>query len=98
MKKTSKKHLGSDFKGFLDEKLKDASFKREYEKTRLNLSLSVMVRRIMKHKKLSIRTLAKRMKSSVSQVQRLLSDENINLDTLAKFAAVTGKKLSINLK
>lgn len=98
MKKTSHKHAGSDFKDFLNDKRGDPSFNREFVKARLNLSLGAMIRRIMKHKKLSIRALAKKMKSSVSQVQRLLNDENVNIETLTKFAAATGKKLSIDLK
>lgn len=98
MKKKSNPHVGSDFKDYLDEKLKNPSFRKAFERARLNLAISAMVRRIMKHKNLSVRALAKRMKSSISQVQRLLDDENVSLDTLNKFAEATGKKLSIEIK
>lgn len=98
MKKKSNPHVGSDFKDFLAEQLKSPAFRREFEKARLNLSVGATVRRIMRHHKLSVRALAKRMQSSVSQVQRLLDDENVSLETLAKFAAATGKKLSVEIE
>lgn len=98
MKKKTNPHIGSDFRDFLEGKLKNPSFRKEFEKVRLNLSVSAMVRRIMQHQRLSLRALAKRMQSSISQVQRLLNDENVSLETLAKFATATGKKLFINLK
>lgn len=91
-------HKGADFSDFLKEELKDPAFRREFEKARLNLTVGATVRRIMKHHKLSVRALAKRMQSSVSQVQRLLDDENVSLETLAKFAAATGKKLSVEIE
>lgn len=57
-----------------------------------------MVRRILKHKKMSLRALAKKMDSSVSQVQRLIQDDNVSLDTLARFAAATGSNVSVQIK
>jgi len=91
-------HRGSSFNDHLREELKDPEFRREFEKARAEIVIGQMVRRIVKQKRLTIRQLAKRMKSSVSQVQRLMSDANVSIDALAKFAAATGKKLSIQLK
>ena len=99
MKKTKcNKHIGSSFGDFLKTKLTHEEFKREYEKARLNIAIGETVKRILKEQKLSIRKLAKEMKSSASQVQRLLDDQNISFDTLAKFAAATGTKIEINIK
>lgn len=91
-------HRGSSFSDFLKEELKDPEFAREFQKVTAEIMIGQMVRRIVKQKRLSIRQLAKRMRSSVSQVQRLMSDANVSIDALARFAAATGKKLSIQIK
>lgn len=91
-------HRGSRFSDFLKEELRDREFAREFQKATAEIMIGQMVRRIVKQKRLSIRQLARRMRSSVSQVQRLMSDANVSVDALARFAAATGKKLSIQLK
>lgn len=91
-------HKGSSFSDFLKEELKDPAFRREFEKAVAEIRIGQMVRRIVKQKKLSIRGLAKRMQTSISQVQRLMNDANVSVEALARFAAATGKKLSIDLK
>lgn len=91
-------HRGSSFSDFLKEELKDPEFRREFQKATAEIMIGQMVRRIVKQKRLSIRQLARRMRSSISQVQRLMSDANVSVDALARFAAATGKKLSIQLK
>ena len=91
-------HQGSSFSDFLKGDLKDSVFRREFEKATAEIKIGQMVRRIVKQKKMSIRELAKRMKTSVSQVQRLMDDANVSIDALARFAAAMGKRLLINLK
>ena len=91
-------HKESSFSHFLKRELKDPAFRREFEKASAEIKIWQMVRRIVKQKKLSIRQLAERMQTSVSQVQRLMSDANVSLESLARFAAAIGKKLSIALK
>lgn len=91
-------HRGSSFYDHLKDELKDPEFRRGFEKARAEIMLGQLIRRIVKQQRLSIRQLAKRMKSSVSQVQRLMSDANVSIEALAKFAAATGKKLTIQLK
>ncbi len=91
-------HRGSSFSEFLKEELKDPGFRREFQKATTELMVGQMVRRIIKQKKLSVRQLARKMKSSVSQVQRLMNDENVSIEALSRFAAATGKKLSIDLE
>lgn len=91
-------HQGSNFSDFLKAELKDSAFRREFEKATAEIKIGQMVRRIVKQKKISIRQLAKRMRTSVSQVQRLMDDANVSIDALARFAAAMGKRLLINLK
>lgn len=89
---------GSSFLDFLHDELKDSDFRREFEKVAAELMIGQEVRRIAKQKHLSVRQLAKRMRTSISQVQRLMNDANVSIDALARFAAATGKRLSIALK
>jgi len=91
-------HVGSDVMEDLKKRLKDEKFKTKFEKQRLKVSIGQMVKRIAKEKKLSIRQLAEKMHSSVSQIQRLIEDRNVSLETLVKFANATGKKLEIKFK
>src|SRR5687768_12297750 len=92
MARKKNSRIGSDVMEDLKERLKSKSFKEKFEKQRLKVAVGQMVRRIAKEKKLSIRDLASRMDSSVSQVQRLFEDKNVSVSTLTKFAAATGKK------
>lgn len=98
MMSTKNPHKGSRFSDLLKEELKDPVFRREFEKAATEIKIGQMVRRIVKQSKLSMRQLAKRMGTSLSQLQRLMNDENVSLESLARFAAATGKRLSINLK
>lgn len=98
MPKKNNPHIGSDVLADMDKKLKDPEFKREYEKARLQLAIGSMVRRISQQKKLSIRALAKKMHASPAQIERLFADKNVSLDTLAKFAAATGKTVSVKFR
>lgn len=97
MRKTNP-HRGSSFSDFLKEELKDPEFRREFEKVTTELLIGQAVRRIAKEQRLSIRQLAKRMRTSVSQVQRLMNDANVSIEALARFAAATGKRLSVELR
>ena len=91
-------HRGSSFSDFLKGELKDPDFRREFEKVTAELLIGQEVRRIAKEKRLSIRQLARKMRTSISQVQRLMGDANVSIEALARFAAATGKRLSIELK
>ena len=91
-------HRGSSFSEFLKEELKDPEFRREFERATAEILIGQTVRRIAKEKRLSVRELARRMKTSISQVLRLMNDANVSIEALARFAAATGKRLSIELK
>ena len=90
MKILKNPYRGSKLEDFLKEEFRDPEIRKGAEQMRLKLAVGRMVRRIAKQKKLTIRALAKRMGGSISQIQRLMNDENVNLDTLSKFAVATG--------
>jgi len=90
--------VGSDYDDLLKKELKNAKFRKRYEKARLTVAVGQIVKRIMAQKKLSSRQLAAAMDVSTSQVQRLLKDENVTVSTLAKFAAATDKAIEIKIK
>lgn len=98
MKSRKNLYRGSNLDDFLKEEFRNPDIKKGAEEMRLRLAVGRMVRKITKQQRLSFRSLAKRMGGGISQIQRLMNDENINLDTLAKFAVATGKKLRIELK
>ena len=56
-------HRGSSFSDFLKGELKDPDFRREFEKVTAELLIGPEVRRIAKEKRLSVRELARRMKT-----------------------------------
>lgn len=98
MKLLKNPYRGTNLNDFLKEEFKDPKIKKGAEEMRLKLAVGRMVRNIAKQQRLSIRLIAKKMGGSLSQVQRLMNDENVNLDTLTKFAIATGKKLYIEMK
>lgn len=92
------KHIGSKFDDFLKKELKNPEFKEEYEKVRMHLSIGKKVRKIAKREGLTVRSLAEKMDTSISQVNRLMTDANVSLETLSRFAAATGSKLNVELR
>lgn len=96
--KKSNHTVGTTLDDYLHDRLRKKSFKVKFEKAKLKVSVGQMVQRIALQNKLSLRTLAKKMGSSLSQVQRLMEDENITISTLRKFADATGKKLEIRFR
>lgn len=91
-------HIGGDALKDIDSWLKNDEFRAEYERVRQQITVDVAVKRIMKHQKWTVRTLAKKMGTSLSQVQRLTEGKNVTIDTLSKFAAATNSEFKINLK
>jgi antitoxin HicB len=91
----SKKHVGSKFEDFLS------------EEGRLQESTAVALKRVIawqlekaiKTQHLTKNTVAKRMKTSRAQLDRLLDPTNpsVTLDTLARAAAAVGREIKIVL-
>lgn len=89
------KHKGSDFDAFL----KEEGLAAEAEAVAAKRVLAYQFERAMKKSRLSKVSMAKRMQTSRSALDRLLDPENssVTLQTLEKAAMVLGKKLKINL-
>lgn len=98
MPKNKNTHVGSDVFADLKKNLKSPSFKEEYQKARLQIAIGQAARAIAKQNNLSVRGLAEKMQASPAQVERLFTDKNVTIDTLAKFAAATGKTVSVHFK
>jgi len=90
------KHLGSSFDEFLEEE----GLQAEVEAVAVKRILAYQVKQLMKRKRLSKSKMADKMRTSRSSLDRLLDPENasVTLQTLARAAAVVGKKLDISLR
>jgi antitoxin HicB len=89
-------HLGSTLNSFLKEE-------RIYEEVTLRTIKSVLAWRIgeiMKKQRITKSEMAKRMKTSVTAVDRLLDakDTSVTLRTMWRAAAALGKELTIGLE
>ena len=91
----SNKHSGSDFDDFLREE----GILAEVTETATKRVLAFQFAEAMKKKRLSKVTLAAKMKTSRSALDRLLDPDNrsVTLQTLERAALVLGKKLKISL-
>jgi len=89
------KHRGSDFDAFLEEE----GLSSEAEAVAAKRVLAYQFELAMKKRNLTKVTMAKRMQTSRSALDRLLDPENasVTLQTLEKAATVLGKKLRISL-
>lgn len=88
---TSNKHIGSSFRDFLEED----GILHEVEMHALKRVLAWQIEEAMKFLGLTKSDMAKRMKTSRAQLDRLLDPENdkIQLDTVQRAAVAVGKKL-----
>ncbi|HKP97535.1 MAG TPA: Fis family transcriptional regulator [Fibrobacteria bacterium] len=89
------KHKGSDFDAFLE----GEGLLAEAEAVAAKRVLAFQFESAMKKKHLSKMSMAKKMQTSRSALDRLLDPENasVTLQTLEKAALVLGKKLKISL-
>lgn len=89
------KHKGSDF----DALLKEESLSAETEAVAAKRVLAYQFELAMKRRRISKVSMAKRMDTSRSALDRLLDPENssVTLQTMERAAMVLGKKLKISL-
>ncbi len=89
------KHRGSDLDAFL----KEEGLSAEVESVAAKRVLAYQFESAMKKRRLSKVSMAKRMQTSRSALDRLLDPENssVTLQTLEKAAVVLGKRLKISL-
>ena len=94
-KKTKNPHIGPSFDDFLDEQ----GILEECEHQALKEILADQVRKAMEDKRISKTEMAKKMKTSRRQLDRLLdpSVSNVTLATMSKAARAVGRELHIAL-
>ena len=87
------------FKDRLKEDLKNAEFKKVFEREEIFASLAIQIAQIRQKQGLSQRDLAKRLKTTQQTVSRLEDTNNnsLSLNTLLKLAGVLRKRLKIEL-
>ena len=90
----SKKHMGSS----VDEFLKEEGIFEEAQSQAVKEIVAWQLARAMKKKKLSKNKMAALLKTSRTQVDRLLSaKDDITLRSLERAAAVVGRRVTIEL-
>lgn len=91
-----KRHIGSGFDDFL----RDEGIAEEVEGIAVKRVLAWQIEQAMQAQGLSKSEMARRMKTSRSQLDRLLDPDNdkVLLQTLQKAAAAVGKRLVLGLE
>ena len=90
------KHIGSSFDDFL----KEDGIYEEAHSIAVKRVLAWQIAQAMKEQHISKRKMAERMRTSRTQVERLLDPENnsVQLDTIQRAAAIVGRRLVIELE
>jgi antitoxin HicB len=90
-----KGHIGSSFKDFM----KDAGLHQEASAVAIKRVLAWQLENAMAKEGVTKNEMAKRMRTSRSQLERILDPENdkIQLDTVFKAARVLGRELRLEL-
>jgi antitoxin HicB len=93
--KTKNPHIGESFESFLRE---DGIYD-EVTTTAIKRTLALQIEHEMAAQRISKSEMARRMKTSATQLSRLLDPNNdrIQLDTLVKAASAVGKHLAVSL-
>lgn len=88
-------HIGSSF----DEFLAEEGIAEEVKAIAIKRTVALQIENAMASQKISKSEMARRMKTSASQLARLLDPENdrVQLDTLVKAAAAVGQSLIVKL-
>ena len=90
----SKKHMGSS----IDDFLKEEGIFEEAQAQAIKEVVAWQLARAMKKKKISKARMAKLLKTSRTQVDRLLDPKNdITLSSLQRAAAIVGRRVTIEL-
>lgn len=88
-------HIGESFDSFL----RDEGIYDDVTATAIKRTLALQIEHEMAAQNISKAEMARRMKTSATQLGRLLDPDNdrIQLDTLVKAASAVGKNLSVSL-
>jgi len=87
-----RRYVGSSFDSWLNKELTDSEFRKLFEARITELSLGERLKQLAKKKGFSVRSLASKMKTSPSQIQRMFSEDasKCSVESLMKFSIVTG--------
>lgn len=99
MKKRAKRPRKTGKLTTLDDFLTEAGKREEFEAVAVKEVLAWQIEQAMKANKISRSRLAQRMKTSRSQIGRLLdpADGNVTLNTLQRAAKIVGRSLRLEL-
>jgi antitoxin HicB len=92
---TKNPHIGESFDNFL----RDQGIYEEVTATAIKRTIALQIAHEMAVQKISKSEMARRMKTSITQLGRLLDPDNdrVQLDTLVKAATAVGKNLAVSL-
>lgn len=88
-------HIGESFDSFL----RDDGIYEAVVATAIKRTIALQIEQEMSAQNISKSEMARRMKTSATQLGRLLDPDNdrVQLDTLVKAASAVGKSLAVNL-
>jgi len=87
----------TNFQEYLKEELKDASFKKYFDKYSIQLNIGYQIFKLRKKKKMSQALLAKRIGTKQSNIARMeAGEQNFSINTLQKIAQVFNKDLKVS--
>lgn len=91
-----KKHIGSSFDDFL----KEEGTLEEVEAAAIKKVIAMKIQEAMRQKKMTKASLARKMNTSRSALDRLLDPENksVTLQTLVKAANALGKQVTVTVE
>jgi antitoxin HicB len=91
----NRKHIGQSFDDFLQEE----GIYEEVQLNALKKAIAHQIRTMMHEQGIRKTEMAKRMKTSRSSLERLLSEEseNVTIATISKAAAILGKRIELSL-
>jgi antitoxin HicB len=94
-RRKANKHKGSS----IDDFLKDEGVFEEFQARAVKEVIAWQLAQAMKDRKLSKRRLAAMMRTSRTQVDRVLDpkDGNVTIETLQRAAAIVGRKVQVEL-
>lgn len=88
-------HIGESFDSFL----RDEGIYEDVTATAIKRTIALQIAHEMAVQKISKSEMARRMRTSITQLGRLLDPDNdrVQLDTLIKAASAVGKNLAVSL-
>jgi len=92
----NKKHIGSSFDDFL----KEEGIREEVEASAIKKVIAMRIQEAMRQKNFTKASLARKMRTSRSALDRLLDPENksVTLQTLVKAANALGKRVTVSVQ